>query len=33
VQVEPLASVSREQVVAAVSPTVQRYLAGDLGQL
>jgi len=24
---------SREQVVAAVSPTVQRYLAGDLGQL
>jgi AcrR family transcriptional regulator len=28
--VEPLASASAEQVVAAVGPTVQRYLTGDV---
>lgn len=30
-RIEPLASVSREQIVAALGPTVQRYLTGDLG--
>jgi AcrR family transcriptional regulator len=30
VRVEPLASADVEQVVAAVAPTVQRYLTGDL---
>ncbi|MGY1694562.1 TetR family transcriptional regulator [Geodermatophilus sp. SYSU D00814] len=30
IQLEPLASASREEVVAAVGPTVQRYLTGDL---
>jgi AcrR family transcriptional regulator len=30
VKVEPLASASRTQVVAAVGPTLQRYLTGDL---
>jgi AcrR family transcriptional regulator len=29
--VEPLASASVDQLVAAVGPTVQRYLTGDLG--
>ena len=29
-QLEPLASASREEVVAAVGPTVQRYLTGDV---
>jgi AcrR family transcriptional regulator len=29
-QLEPLASASREEVVAAVAPTVQRYLTGDV---
>ena len=32
VQVEPLASAPADQVVAAVAPTVQRYLTGDLGE-
>ena len=31
VRVEPLASASVDEVVAAVAPTVQRYLTGDLG--
>lgn len=31
VGVEPLASAERELVVAAVGPTIQRYLVGDLG--
>jgi AcrR family transcriptional regulator len=31
VAVEPLASAPAEVVVAAVGPTIQRYLAGDLG--
>jgi AcrR family transcriptional regulator len=30
VRLEPLASASRERVVAAIAPTVQRYLAGDV---
>ncbi|HYT10766.1 MAG TPA: TetR family transcriptional regulator [Mycobacteriales bacterium] len=30
VGVEPLASASTEEVVAAVAPTVQRYLTGDI---
>jgi AcrR family transcriptional regulator len=30
-RIEPLASVSQATLVAAVGPTVQRYLAGDLG--
>ena len=29
-QVEPLASASPEELVAAVGPTVQRYLTGDV---
>jgi hypothetical protein len=29
-RLEPLASASPEQVVAAVGPTVQRYLTGDV---
>lgn len=33
VRVEPLASASVDEVVAAVAPTVQRYLTGDLGEL
>jgi len=32
VAVEPLASVPAEVIVAAVGPTIQRYLAGDLGR-
>ena len=28
---EPMASMSHEEVVAALAPTVQRYLTGDLG--
>ncbi len=31
-KVEPLASVPREVLVAAISPTVQRYLTGDLSE-
>mgnify|MGYP000008706003 CR=1 FL=1 len=31
VRLEPLASAPREDVVAAVGPTVQRYLTGNLG--
>ena len=31
VAVEPLASAPAETIVAAVGPTIQRYLAGDLG--
>lgn len=31
VRLEPLASAPREQLVATVAPTVQRYLTGDLG--
>jgi AcrR family transcriptional regulator len=30
VGVEPLASADREKIVAAVAPTIQRYLTGDL---
>ena len=30
-QVEPLASADHETIVAAVGPTMQRYLTGDLG--
>jgi AcrR family transcriptional regulator len=30
-QFEPLASASHETVVAAVAPTIQRYLLGDIG--
>jgi len=30
-RIEPLASASREQIVAALGPTVQRYLTEDLG--
>jgi AcrR family transcriptional regulator len=32
VKVEPLASAPRTQVVAAVGPTLQRYLTGDLAE-
>jgi AcrR family transcriptional regulator len=32
VKVEPLASASVDQVVAAVAPTVQRYLTGDVSE-
>jgi AcrR family transcriptional regulator len=32
IRVEPLASADPETVVAAVAPTVQRYLTGDLGR-
>ena len=28
--VEPLASMSREQLIAIYAPTIQRYLTGDL---
>jgi len=31
IRVEPLASADPETVIAAVAPTVQRYLTGDLG--
>jgi AcrR family transcriptional regulator len=31
IKVEPLASADPEDVVAAIAPTVQRYIAGDLG--
>jgi AcrR family transcriptional regulator len=31
VRVEPLASVPRATLVAAIAPTIQRYLTGDLG--
>jgi AcrR family transcriptional regulator len=31
VEVEPLASAPREALVRAIGPTIQRYLAGDLG--
>lgn len=30
-RLEPLASASTEQLVAALGPTIQRYLSGDLG--
>jgi len=30
-QVEPLASAASGEVVAAVAPTVQRYLTGTIG--
>ena len=33
VRVEPLASAPVGQVVAAVAPTVQRYLTGDIGEV
>ena len=33
VQLEPLASASHDDVVAAVAPTLQRYLTGDLGSM
>jgi hypothetical protein len=29
-RIEPLASASVEQLVAAIGPTMQRYLTGDL---
>ena len=29
-KLEPLASASRESLVAAIGPTVQRYLTGDV---
>jgi hypothetical protein len=29
-KLEPLASASRETLVAAIGPTVQRYLTGDI---
>jgi AcrR family transcriptional regulator len=32
IRVEPLASADPETVVAAVAPTLQRYLTGDLGE-
>jgi AcrR family transcriptional regulator len=31
VRLEPLASASREELVASIGPTVQRYLTGNLG--
>ena len=31
-RVEPLASADHETIVAAVGPTMQRYLTGDLGR-
>jgi AcrR family transcriptional regulator len=31
-KIEPLASMPDDQVVAAIAPTIQRYLNGDLGQ-
>jgi hypothetical protein len=30
-EVEPLASMPPEEVVAIYAPTIQRYLTGDLG--
>jgi AcrR family transcriptional regulator len=30
-RIEPLASADREQLVAALAPTIQRYLTGELG--
>jgi len=30
IRVEPLASAPREDVVAAVAPTIQRYLTGEI---
>ena len=30
IQVEPLASASPEELVAAIGPTLQRYLTGDV---
>ena len=30
-RIEPLASASVDQIVAAIGPTMQRYLTGDLG--
>jgi AcrR family transcriptional regulator len=33
VEVEPLASAGTEEVVAAVAPTIQRYLTGDVSAL
>ena len=32
IKVEPLASAPVEQVIAAIAPTIQRYLAGDLAE-
>lgn len=32
IKVEPLASASQETLIAAVGPTIQRYIAGDLGE-
>ena len=29
---EPIASASTEDLVAAIGPTIQRYLTGDLGR-
>jgi AcrR family transcriptional regulator len=31
VGIEPIASIDREQLVAAIGPTLERYLIGDLG--
>jgi AcrR family transcriptional regulator len=31
-KLEPLASASADQLAAAIGPTIQRYLAGDIGQ-
>jgi AcrR family transcriptional regulator len=31
IRIEPIASASVDQLVAAIAPTVQRYLTGDLG--
>jgi AcrR family transcriptional regulator len=31
-KLEPLASASPDQVAAAIGPTIQRYIAGDIGQ-
>ena len=30
IKIEPLASASQDEVVSAIAPTVQRYMAGDL---
>ena len=32
VGIEPLASAPREVLIAAIAPTIQRYLAGDLNR-
>ena len=32
IKIEPLASAPPEAIVAAVGPTVQRYISGDLGE-